>query len=90
MFIVLFVVFIHLYMIYFVNVFSNLITWSINIQYNTIVLQSQFSRTELDVKSIHGTAVIFLQNDAGFAKWGPTPDRVKKLLLSYKTKDTVA
>ena len=41
------------------------------------------------MKSAHGTLVIFLQNDAGFARWGPTPERLKELLLASKPKDIV-
>ena len=41
------------------------------------------------MKSAHGTLVIFLQNDAGYARWGPTAERVKELLLASKPKDTV-
>lgn len=44
----------------------------------------------MSAKSLHGTLVVFLQNDAGFAKWGPTPERLKELLLSAKPRDTVA
>lgn len=36
-------------------------------------------------KAIHGTAVIFLQNNAGFAKWEPTSERIQELLAAYKT-----
>ncbi|XP_021342973.1 phosphorylated CTD-interacting factor 1-like [Mizuhopecten yessoensis] len=46
-------------------------------------------KTEMSSKSLHGTMVVFLQNNAGFAKWGPTPERVKELLLSSKPRDTV-
>lgn len=35
-------------------------------------------------KAIHGTAVIFLQNNAGFAKWEPTTERIQELLGAYK------
>lgn len=42
-----------------------------------------YCRAELYVKSAHGTLVIFLQNDAGHAKWAPTADRLKELLLAY-------
>lgn len=28
--------------------------------------------------------VVFLQNDAGFLKWGPTPERLDELIESYK------
>lgn len=35
-------------------------------------------------KAVHGTAVIFLQNNAGFAKWEPTNERIQELLAAYK------
>lgn len=35
-------------------------------------------------KAVHNTAVIFLQNDPGFAKWGPTPERLQELTTAYR------
>lgn len=35
-------------------------------------------------RAVHGTAVIFLQNDAGFAKWAPTPERLAELNAAYR------
>lgn len=43
----------------------------------------------MNQKASHGTVVIFLQNEAGFAKWGPTPERIKDLLLSAKPREAV-
>lgn len=40
--------------------------------------------SELSLKSSHPTLVVFLQNDAGFLRWGPTPDRVEAFLEAYK------
>lgn len=40
--------------------------------------------SEMIFKSSHPTLVIFLQNDAGFIRWGPTPDRFEALLESLK------
>uniref|UniRef100_A0A672NDX7 Deoxynucleotidyltransferase terminal-interacting protein 1 n=1 Tax=Sinocyclocheilus grahami TaxID=75366 RepID=A0A672NDX7_SINGR len=34
-------------------------------------------------KSVHGTAVIFLQNNAGFSKWEPTTERIQEFLAAY-------
>lgn len=46
--------------------------------------------SEMIFKSSHPTLVIFLQNDAGFIRWGPTPDRFEALLESLKPgKETV-
>uniref|UniRef100_A0AAR2JNK9 mRNA (2'-O-methyladenosine-N(6)-)-methyltransferase n=1 Tax=Pygocentrus nattereri TaxID=42514 RepID=A0AAR2JNK9_PYGNA len=41
-------------------------------------------REEMYYKAIHGTAVIFLQNNAGFAKWEPTTERIQEVLAAYK------
>lgn len=35
-------------------------------------------------RAVHGTAVLFLQNAAGFAKWAPTPERLAELTASYR------
>uniref|UniRef100_A0A4W6FHR9 mRNA (2'-O-methyladenosine-N(6)-)-methyltransferase n=1 Tax=Lates calcarifer TaxID=8187 RepID=A0A4W6FHR9_LATCA len=35
-------------------------------------------------RAVHGTAVLFLQNDAGFAKWAPTPERLAELTAAYR------
>jgi len=39
---------------------------------------------EMNRKSQHQTLIIFLQNDAGFLRWGPSPARIEALLESYK------
>ncbi|XP_039632543.1 mRNA (2'-O-methyladenosine-N(6)-)-methyltransferase [Polypterus senegalus] len=41
-------------------------------------------REEMYYKAVHGTAVIFLQNSAGFAKWPPTPERIQELMAAYR------
>lgn len=41
-------------------------------------------RNEVSVRSTHGTHIIFLQNDAGYARWGPTPERLDALRESYR------
>ena len=46
-------------------------------------------RKDINVKSAHGTLIVFLQNAAGYAKWGPTPERLKELHLAYRPKDSV-
>lgn len=35
-------------------------------------------------RAVHGTAVLFLQNDAGFGKWAPTPERLAELTAAYR------
>ncbi|XP_054164741.1 mRNA (2'-O-methyladenosine-N(6)-)-methyltransferase-like [Oppia nitens] len=47
-------------------------------------LQHMCDKNELNVKSAHGTLIVFLQNDSGFLKWGPTPERVDELIEAYK------
>lgn len=42
---------------------------------------------EVNVKAAHGTLVVFLQNEAGHQKWGPTPERVKELRLAFMPRD---
>lgn len=39
---------------------------------------------DLIVKSSHNTLVFFVQNDAGFLRWGPTPDRLEALTDAFK------
>jgi len=39
---------------------------------------------DLNVRAVHGTLVVFLQNDAGFMKWEPTTERLRELLLAYR------
>lgn len=41
----------------------------------------------MSAKASFGTLVVFLQNDAGFARWGPTPEKIKELILASKPKD---
>lgn len=45
---------------------------------------------DLNIKSSHPTLVVMVQNDAGFLRWGPTPDRVEALIDSFKPGKEVA
>lgn len=36
------------------------------------------------MKNIHGTMVVWLQNNEGFARWGPTENRVEALLEAFR------
>ena len=36
------------------------------------------------LKSTHGTVAVWLQNDAGHAKWGPTPERINALMDAFR------
>ena len=38
----------------------------------------------MNVRSVNGTIIVWLQNDAGFQRWGPTEDRVEQLLESFR------
>lgn len=42
------------------------------------------------IRSSRQTLIAFLQNDAGFLRWGPTPDRVEALIESFKPGKEVA
>ena len=41
-------------------------------------------RAEINVRAAHGTVIVWLQNEAGFQKWGPTDERVDALLEAYR------
>ncbi|EHH65281.1 Phosphorylated CTD-interacting factor 1 [Macaca fascicularis] len=41
-------------------------------------------KEEMHYKAVHNTAVLFLQNDPGFAKWVPTPERLQELSAAYR------
>lgn len=41
-------------------------------------------KSQLNIPSPLGTLIVFLQNDAGFLKWGPTPERLDELLDAYR------
>lgn len=36
------------------------------------------------MRSVHGTLVVWLQNNAGYARWGPTEERVEALLEAFR------
>nr|CAG4651643.1 EOG090X02BU [Triops cancriformis] len=41
-------------------------------------------KSELNVRAAHGTVIVWLQNEAGYARWGPTDERVDALLEAYR------
>nr|CAG4639841.1 EOG090X02BU [Daphnia pulex] len=41
-------------------------------------------KTEINVRAAHGTVIVWLQNEAGYQKWGPTDERVDALLEAYR------
>ncbi|KAH9507644.1 mRNA (2'-O-methyladenosine-N(6)-)-methyltransferase [Bulinus truncatus] len=45
------------------------------------------AKGKMNVKAAFSTLVVFLQNDAGFARWTPTPEKIKELVLASKAKD---
>lgn len=52
---------------------------------NMVILSFLFcSRTDINIRSINGTLIVWLQNDAGYQRWGPTEDRVEQLLESFR------
>jgi len=46
--------------------------------------QHVMPKTDVSVKSVHGTMIIWLQNDAGYQRWGPTDERVESLLEAFR------
>ncbi|CAB0036887.1 unnamed protein product [Trichogramma brassicae] len=47
-------------------------------------LQHVLPKGELNIRAVHGTLVVWLQNPAGHAKWGPTEERVEALLEAWR------
>ncbi|CAL1612942.1 unnamed protein product [Knipowitschia caucasica] len=41
-------------------------------------------REDMSYRAVHGSTVLFLQNDAGFSKWPPSPERVSELCAAFK------
>ncbi len=48
-----------------------------------ILLSLQF-RSEVGIRSVNATMIVWLQNDAGYQRWGPTEERVEQLLESFR------
>jgi len=46
--------------------------------------QHVMPKTDVNVKSAHGTMIVWLQNDAGYQRWGPTEERVESLLEAFR------
>lgn len=42
------------------------------------------AKPEVNVRAAHGTVIVWLQNEAGHQKWGPTDERVDALLEAYR------
>jgi phosphorylated CTD-interacting factor 1 len=41
-------------------------------------------KSEIGVRSVNSTMIVWLQNDAGYQRWGPTEERVEQLLESFR------
>ena len=41
-------------------------------------------RSEVAIRSVNATMIVWLQNDAGYQRWGPTEERVEQLLESFR------
>ncbi|KZC07294.1 Phosphorylated CTD-interacting factor 1 [Dufourea novaeangliae] len=46
--------------------------------------QHILSKSEVNIRAAHGTLVVWLQNAAGAARWGPTEERVEALLEAWR------
>merc|ERR1711902_347403 len=46
--------------------------------------QHTIPKSEVNVRSVNATVVVWLQNDAGYQRWGPTEDRVEVLLEGFR------
>jgi len=46
--------------------------------------QHVMPKTDVNVKSAHGTMIVWLQNDAGYQRWGPTEERVESLIEAFR------
>nr|CAG4635320.1 EOG090X02BU [Artemia franciscana] len=40
--------------------------------------------TEVNIRAAHGTVIVWLQNQPGYQKWGPSEERVDALLDAYR------
>lgn len=49
-----------------------------------MILVFFYCRGEVNVRAVHGTLVVWLQNPAGSARWGPTEERVEALLEAWR------
>ncbi|KAK2722971.1 mRNA (2'-O-methyladenosine-N(6)-)-methyltransferase-like [Artemia franciscana] len=41
-------------------------------------------KTEVNIRAAHGTVIVWLQNQPGYQKWGPSEERVDALLDAYR------
>lgn len=45
------------------------------------------AKSKMSSQANFDTLVVFLQNDAGFKRWGPTPEKIKELIQASRPKD---
>lgn len=43
-----------------------------------------FCRSELNVRSPHGTVIVWLQNATGYQRWEPTEERVQQVMEAFR------
>ncbi|GFO20659.1 phosphorylated ctd-interacting factor 1 [Plakobranchus ocellatus] len=48
------------------------------------------AKAEMSSKAVFGTLAVFLQNEAGFKRWTPTPEKIRELVLASKPKDPIS
>ncbi|XP_072381419.1 mRNA (2'-O-methyladenosine-N(6)-)-methyltransferase [Diabrotica undecimpunctata] len=46
--------------------------------------QHVLSKSEMNVRSVHATVIVWLQNSAGHQRWEPSEDRVQALLEAFR------
>ncbi|XP_014213980.1 phosphorylated CTD-interacting factor 1 [Copidosoma floridanum] len=46
--------------------------------------QHVLPKGEVNIRAIYGTLIVWMQNPAGFARWGPTEERVEALLEAWR------
>ncbi|XP_033626518.1 mRNA (2'-O-methyladenosine-N(6)-)-methyltransferase-like [Asterias rubens] len=50
--------------------------------------QHSCADNEVYYRAVHGTAIFFLQNDAGYKLWPPTDEKIKSLMEAYQPEQT--
>lgn len=64
---------------------SRLIPFCLHLFYKSLTSNTLLHyRSELNVRSVHGTVIVWLQNTAGHQRWGPTEERVESLLEAFR------
>lgn len=58
--------------------------FSIRPSISFIILNIFIFRSELNIRSVHATVIVWLQNPAGHQRWEPTEDRVQAVLEAFR------